>query len=104
LLPYQHSIVHALSLARNIAHWVAMAKGQWRTRSEINWPERNRLPAALHAATKNIEMEPDLRSFYGTFCVNGVNPYHWLRAVLEHIKYGAGKIPHVAAALHRPQR
>jgi len=36
-----------------------------------------------------IGMKPASRSFFATCHANGVNPYHWLRAVLERINYTA---------------
>jgi hypothetical protein len=43
---------------------------------------KNWLFAGSHAAAENIAM---YRSFFATCHANGVNPYHWLRAVLERI-------------------
>lgn len=45
---------------------------------------KNWLFAGSHAAAENIAM---YRSFFATCHANGVNPYHWLRAVLERINY-----------------
>jgi len=36
-----------------------------------------------------IGMKPASRSFFVTCHANGVNPYHWFRAVLERIDYTA---------------
>jgi len=68
---------------------VLVAKGQWDTRSEINWPERDRIFAGSHAAVENIGMKPDSRSFFATCHANSVNPYHWFQAVLERINCNA---------------
>jgi len=43
---------------------------------------KNWLFAGSHDGAQNVAM---YRSFFGTCHLNGINPYHWLHYVLEHI-------------------